>query len=288
MNKYDILLKVYEVGNISKAAEYLNYSQSRVSQIISIYEKELGFPLFRRTKYGVSPTPDGLEVFDSIRKIKVEENKINDISNRVAGVLSGSLNIGSVSSISILWLPKLLKNFTELYPDISFTITSANYAELIELLSLGKLSCCFLSQNVATNFDFIPLFQDEYVAVCSAEHPFSKMISVSITDIEKESFIIPGEGTKLELGSILDSNHIHLNSKYNSTDDIGTIALVQENLGVTILPRLLLDSIPHRVCIRPLREHYYRMLGIATLESAVLPATTKQFIQYASDYISSL
>ena len=60
MNKYEIILKAYETGNITKTAESLNYTQSAVSQAINNYEKELGFAIFIRSKSGVSPTADGL------------------------------------------------------------------------------------------------------------------------------------------------------------------------------------------------------------------------------------
>ena len=44
MNKYEIILKAYETGNITKTAESLNYTQSAVSQAINNYEKELALP----------------------------------------------------------------------------------------------------------------------------------------------------------------------------------------------------------------------------------------------------
>ena len=68
MNKYEIILKAYETGNITKTAESLNYTQSAVSQAINNYEKELGFAIFIRSKSGVSPTADGLRIIDSIKR----------------------------------------------------------------------------------------------------------------------------------------------------------------------------------------------------------------------------
>ena len=53
MNKYEIILKAYETGNITKTAESLNIQrESAVSQAINNYEKELGFAIFIRSKSG--------------------------------------------------------------------------------------------------------------------------------------------------------------------------------------------------------------------------------------------
>ena len=48
MSKYDIILDVFRTGSISKTAQSKNYSQPAVSQIISSFEKEIGFSVFKR------------------------------------------------------------------------------------------------------------------------------------------------------------------------------------------------------------------------------------------------
>lgn len=76
MSKYDIILDVFRTGSISKTAQSKNYSQPAVSQIISSFEKEIGFSVFKREKNGLFPTRQGALLFDSILKITQEENKI--------------------------------------------------------------------------------------------------------------------------------------------------------------------------------------------------------------------
>ena len=53
MSKYQTILAVCETHSISKAASKLNYTQSAVSQTIKNFEKELGVPLFKRSKQGM-------------------------------------------------------------------------------------------------------------------------------------------------------------------------------------------------------------------------------------------
>ena len=165
MNKYEIILKAYETGNITKTAESLNYTQSAVSQAINNYEKELGFPIFNRSKSGVSPTTDGLRIIESIRRIIKEEERIQEISSSVSGLHSGTIRVGAFTSVSILWLPKFMKEFNELYPDIQFELISGNYNDLISMLKKGDLNCSFLSSTTASDFCFTPLYKDEYLSL---------------------------------------------------------------------------------------------------------------------------
>lgn len=50
MTKYEMILSVYHTHSISVTAEKYNYTQSAISQAIKSFEKELGLPLFKRTK----------------------------------------------------------------------------------------------------------------------------------------------------------------------------------------------------------------------------------------------
>lgn len=75
MEKYDVILEVVKTGSFSKAAHNLNYSQSAISQIVKLFENEMGFPLFKRTNTGVSLIPASQEVIDSLLAIK--KNKKN-------------------------------------------------------------------------------------------------------------------------------------------------------------------------------------------------------------------
>ena len=48
LNRYEIFLKVAEVGNITRAAELLHYTQAGVSHSIAALEREAGVPLLIR------------------------------------------------------------------------------------------------------------------------------------------------------------------------------------------------------------------------------------------------
>ena len=56
INKYEAFIKTVELGSLTRAGEALGYTQSGVSHMISTLEDELGFPLLRRSRAGVSLT----------------------------------------------------------------------------------------------------------------------------------------------------------------------------------------------------------------------------------------
>ena len=56
------VLEVYRAGSVSQAAKNLFVGQSSVSVSITNLEKELGYPIFTRSKNGVALTPQGRDV----------------------------------------------------------------------------------------------------------------------------------------------------------------------------------------------------------------------------------
>lgn len=62
MTKYEMILSVYHTHSISVTAEKYNYTQSAISQAIKSFEKELGLPLFKRTKNGMLPISNTEEI----------------------------------------------------------------------------------------------------------------------------------------------------------------------------------------------------------------------------------
>ena len=75
-SKYQVFLSVMESRNLTKSAEQLGYTQPSISHILSSMEKEIGAPLFIRTKRGVFPTGTALFLEKHIRQIVAAEDAL--------------------------------------------------------------------------------------------------------------------------------------------------------------------------------------------------------------------
>lgn len=58
------LLEIHRTGSVTQAAKNLFVTQSSVSIALSALEKELGFPIFIRSKKGLTPTPRGAAIIE--------------------------------------------------------------------------------------------------------------------------------------------------------------------------------------------------------------------------------
>lgn len=283
MNKYEIILNVCETHSISKTAAQLNYTQSAISQAIKGYEKELGFPLFKRSKHGMELMPNTEEILESLKIICAEENRISQIVANLTSLDSGYIRIGTIQSVSYHWLPDILKLFSEKYPNIRFELTVDGFNPLKEKIQENKLDCIFVSHYSVPDLPFIPIGKDELMLVTPKDHPLADKVAVSLSDVNHENFVLSSDGLDYETGQIFELNNITPKIRYRLNEDFATLKMVEKGFGITILPKLLLYNAPFDVCIRSFTEHYFRTLGVAYTKTPPTLATIK-FLDYVEEW----
>lgn len=88
------ILEVYQTRSMSKAAERLYTAQSNLSNSIRALESELGYPVFKRSKYGMLPTEKGQQVLYAARRMWDDYQELCQLN---AGVTSKRLHLGGTS-----------------------------------------------------------------------------------------------------------------------------------------------------------------------------------------------
>ena len=120
MNRYQVFVKVVETGSFTRTAEALGYTQSAVSQMIKALEEELGVTLLLRTRTGVVLTREGELLLPYIRDVANAHRALTERAADFRGLQSGTIRIGTFTSISSRLLPPVMKRFKEAHPNIRF------------------------------------------------------------------------------------------------------------------------------------------------------------------------
>lgn len=285
MNKHNVIKTVYEMKSISCAANKLNYTQSAVSQIIKGFEKEVGVKIFKRSKSGVELMPNAEEIMKCIIEICDLEEKINNISDNLTSLDTGYIRIGTIQSIAYNWLPEILDRFSKDYPNISFDIVVDKFDELVKKVKSNQLDIIFVSEYSVPDMNFVKLYIDELVLITPVKHKLSSQITVPISKLKDEKFILSADGLSYETGIIFNRNGIDPEIKYKVNEDFTVIKLVESGFGVAILPKLLLENTPFNVSIRNFSEHYNRVLGVAYSKDIEITPVVEMFINYAKDAV---
>ena len=109
LKKCRILLDAIDCRNLSKVAKDYGYTPSGVWHMIDAIENELGFPLFLRGSGGVTPTDNCLRIAPELRELVKCSGRFSRKLEEIRGIESGSVTVGSYPSVSIQWLPHVIK-----------------------------------------------------------------------------------------------------------------------------------------------------------------------------------
>ena len=128
------LLALRETGNLSRAAQLLNVTQSALSHQLKGLEAHYGAPVFARKSNPVSFTACGqrlLRVADAVLPLIGEAER--DVSRLVSGSV-GALRIAVECHTCFDWLMPAMDAFRQRWPEIELDIVSGFQADPIGLL----------------------------------------------------------------------------------------------------------------------------------------------------------
>lgn len=280
LDKYLAFVKAVEKGSITKAAIELNYAQSSVSKMIADLEKECGFALLERGKKGVNLTSSGKEILPLARNILNNYFELEGYINKLNKIESGSVRIGTFSSVAINRLPDIFTKFQKDFPNIEYEMLLGDYIEVEKWIDEGRVDFGFLRLPTEKRFDTMSLIQDEYMVVLPKNHILAKEENIDIKKLNSEPFLLLEHGGKTEVSNLLDKYNVKPNIKFTTWEDFAIMAMVEKGLGVSILPSLILENIPYDIEIRPLKIPFYRDIGIAMKDKKRLTPAAKKFIEY--------
>lgn len=283
--KLKVLLTVVDCGSFTRAGETLGYTQSGITQMMKSLEHEVGFPVFNKTHRGVSLTTDAESLLPAIRSFLSAGEYLDQEISFLKGAKKGTLKIGSYISCSIHWLPEIIQEFQKEYPDINFEISEGGETELVEWITNSKVDIAFTSYHSHQNYHFIHVLDDQMMAVFPKGHYFSYHSEIPLELYEDAPLIISDYTYDNDVRRILDEHKIHPEIKYTTTTDFSTLSMVEHNLGVTILPKLVLRGRTGNFEARPICPLVYRRLGMAISPTKDMSPAMKIFVKYARNYL---
>lgn len=283
MGKYEAILKVADYGNLTRAAQELGYTQSNLSYMINRLETEFDVKVFHRERQGVTLTKAGQALIPVMRQIEALENAL---AQTALSHKTGTLRIGSFSSVSTLWLPSILKTFYQKYPTTIVSVEDMNtYPVIDSAVRNGDADCAFYAGTYHSGLDFFPLYRDPYYAVVSENHPLAEQEVTNVKELSQYPFVMPSEGTgNSAIRELVKELHISPTLVIKSQGDLTTLKLVEQDLGISVLPGLSVESVPQSVRVIPLQEKLSRDVGILCKPYGEISDVTKAFLRIARTY----
>ena len=287
IQKYQVFLHVMEAGSVSRAAEDMGLTQSAVSHALSSLEEEFGFKLLTRSRAGVRLSSEGKRILPAIRDILSAEERLRETVSSIHGLSTGTIRVASFSSVAVHWLPAMLKAFQEQYPQIRFKLLNGDYHDVEQWLEEGAVDLGFVSLPTRAPGKVTPLMEDRLLVILPKDHPLASLDSFPIGYARQETFISLLESSDHDLRRALDAEGIRPHIRFITKDDYAIIAMVEQGLGIAIMPELLLRGSTDNIAALELKPQARRTIALAVTEQGQQSPAARMFADFVVQRVRS-
>lgn len=245
------ILTVARTGSISEAARKMCISQPTMSHAVAKAEKELGTKLFERGSYPLELTYAGTQYVEAAREMRRIYRNLQKVCLDASQGCAGDLHLGIPHNRSAQILPRIIREYQELFPNIKLHYSSANAEDMKEQLDRGELDLCILTKvEQDARFCYEDLFVEELVVAAADGLIRPDQLcpgnprAVKLEALSGLPLIMParrsGLGKMLEL--LLEYYHIAPDVRMRVGGNNALYTLAGSGLGAAVLPMDIVEQ----------------------------------------------
>lgn len=296
MMRYAVL--VAETKSFKVAAERAHVSQPGLSMQLQKLEELLGHSLFDRSKKPTMVTPEGEALLGQMRVVLREAERLGQVTYG-SEEPSGIYRLGVIPTLAPTVLPLFLEEFVRACPKVELRIEELQTAHIVERLRDDRLEAGLLSTPLEiAGLEEVTLGEERLFAYLSPGDPLAKKKSVREEELgERRLWVMPeGHCFRTQVLSFCASARVRAPKlgagiQFESGSFETLIRLVDSGLGATVLPELVVASLPperRAAQVRPFSGAVpVRQIGLVTSRRELQARVTAKLYSVARSRVQS-
>lgn len=256
VHRLRVLRAVVADGSIHGAAASLGYSPSAISQHVAALQKATGLTLLQRSGRGIEPT-------EAARRLAAGSDQVfarlADVDTLVADLRAGRVGTLSVSyfaSAGAAWIPPVVAAVTREFPRLRLDLRlvelqGESWQPDVEVFVEGSPS------SVLAGYRVRRLLEEPYLAVVRRDSDLAGRDEVPLRELADRAWVdndvARGPCRQVLLDACAAAGFTP-SFRVETQDYPSAIRFVAEGLGVTVLPRLGLGTLPDAVVAVPVTD----------------------------------
>lgn len=279
----EIFYEVYKNTSMTAAAQSLEISQPSISKTLGVIEKKLNFKLFLRKGKKLVPTHEADDLFEHASIVHSQLKSFNAIANTYKTRSVDFINIGTTPSLAEGIIPKIIKKYNKIKPEVRFNLINLNSIDLIEDRYKPDidLTICFNSKNQPSSRSTI--LKEGFHSLVSPIN-FNIPDEVYIKDIKHHPFV---EITNLlsfyeesSISSYVKNNAINMNTIVKTDSYSSALSIVQDGMAIAILDdNSLLKANANKVKISKILDRNFKY-RISVIKKDIVRFECNEFFNF--------
>lgn len=277
-------LAVAEEQSFTRAAQRCHTVQSALSHQIAKLEEELGCELFERTSRRVRLTSAGQAFILPAQRLLAAKQLLVEEVVAANGTISGTLTIGTISTINAIDLTEKLSKFHRHYPAVNIRLYVGMSEELLEDVRQQKTDVAFVGIWPG-DIDMLPvshrqLTDEPLVALVAAQHPLASRQRVNLQTLSEVPLVdfYSGTGARRQTDRAFQAAGIKRHISFEIDHIEWLENLVQRGLAAGIVPISTAQRLSALVSI-PIEDGPRRQVYCVWPQQ--LSRTAERFLQFS-------
>lgn len=240
--KLSIFMAFMEKGNIARTAEALEISAVSVHRALHSLEEGVRCPLFVHKGRNLVALPAAETLLEYCQEAIGLLAKGIDETRRAAGVGQGRLRVGTLYSLTLETVPRLIMGMKLRRPDLELDLTMGSNQVLLNMLEDNVLDAILISVSEAQIdrklLEVMPLFHDDIYLAAPAAEALDSSHEADLRHYKDRKFVSLAEGFATYTG-FREAFHVagfepDIVTRVN--DIFSMLSLVQAGVGFSLVP----------------------------------------------------
>ncbi|WP_029758282.1 LysR family transcriptional regulator [Fusobacterium nucleatum] len=290
LRQLEYIVEIAEEKNITKAAKKLYITQSALNQTLLKLEKEIGEPLFERSKLNLYLTEIGKIYVEEAKKILKIKKETYEKIDEIKGNYNSTIRIGLTPERGMPMFLSIYPIFHKIYPNIKIEAIELSVEEQHRMIEERKIDIAFV--NVAENQKTKNIYQiirkEKLVLAIPnriAKNLKNKNMKDILNEVIKENFVMLPKNTTIR--KVIDEyfKNFKLSPKilFESKNSSLLIKMVESQLVCTIVSEIhIIESKDIKYIL--LDDFSYLDYSVTYKKDKFLTTPIKKFISLAKEY----
>ncbi|MDR3517246.1 MAG: LysR substrate-binding domain-containing protein [Azospirillaceae bacterium] len=197
----DAFRAVMVSGTATQAAHLLRTSQPAISRLIAELEASIRITLFRRAHGRLLPTEEAKMLFIEVEKTYLSLDHLRRFSTSLRRHDTAYLQIGSIMSFALDFVPRVVIDFAQAAPDIHVSLATSASEPIRDRVASHQFDIGLTSDIVdVTGVEARSFSKDALIVVLPASHRLAARKILAPADLVDERLVSFGPETLMRCG----------------------------------------------------------------------------------------
>ena len=299
LKQIEYIVKIDDEHSITRAAEKLFVTQSALNQQLLRLEKELGAPLFHRSKVDMRPTEIGQVYLDNAREILRIKQRTYNLINDMTDAKKGRLSIGFTPGRGSEMFTHVYPSFHQAYPNVIVEPHELSVHRQQQMISHGNLDIGFqtLSERQRTDSEYIKLGEEEIFLLVPSIHPAAEQLAATqtasapfpianLTLFQYEPFVLMYKESTIRAitDEIFRKSGFTPNVLFETASNNTVLSMIEANLCCGVVPEYYVRRLPKGISCFAFPTHPSWDIAANYRKNGYLSEAAKYFIELVRNF----